>query len=113
MNPLLLQDCCSSNSLISNKDDTLAPSALCICPSTSSNSEERGVLSLVLLVIISIISLKYKNKQLFPLYLERPIYHPLSSSPSEKELLFNVDFWLLINSVMYVELGVTMSDRYC
>ena len=104
MNPLLLQGCCSSNSLISNKDDTLAPTALCICPSTSSNSEERGILSLV--------SLKYKNKQLFPLYLELPIYHPLTSS-SENELLFNMDSWLLINSVMYVELGVTMSDRYC
>ena len=84
MNPLLLQGCCSSNSLISNKDDTLAPSALSICPSTGSNSEEKGVFSLV--------SLKHKNKQQFPLYLEPPIYHPLNSFPPENELLFNVDF---------------------
>lgn len=106
-NPMLLQGCCLSNSLTSNKNDTsLAPSALCMCPSTGSNSEEKEVFSLVSLKTIKISSLVC-------LYLGLPIYHPLNSSPSENELLFNVDFCSLMNLVMDVELGVTMSDKYC
>lgn len=90
----------------------LAPSALFICTSAASNSWEKEQ-------VLSLASQNFNNRQLFSfLHLELHIYSPCYKSTPilltlKNYLLFNMGFLLFINLAIYVEMGVTISDRDC